>query len=250
MTDLFTTGATNAPAPEETDPDTQVEAVIGTLKAKFTKDGQLDVDALLKSRAYAELHIKTVEGEARSIRDELNTRLSYEQFLDEIKSSRSASNPPQPSEMNEPSEQVGVKKDELEKLVKDTIRNERSQTQKEANRARVADELRKVWGNNFQSKLAAKADELNLSREFMTSVAETNPQAFLKMVEATPQAHQHAPNTAPPQTSVRPGTGPANVRNNKHYTELRRKDLRTYMLPHVQIQMHKDALEQGEDFFR
>lgn len=238
--DLFTPSE-NTPVPSQ-DNDTDI---IEATKAKFTKDGTLDVDALLKKAAHADKHIQTLEIEALGQRKELDTRLSLQQFLDEIKSTKTTSNSEHQPEQNE---SASVSRDELKQMLHEEIRSERSQAQKDYNKAQVADGLRKAWGNSFQGKLQEKANELGLSKEFVNSIAETNPKAFLKLVDAQASVREIIPDTAPPRSQRTSTTDTSGgKRDYKFYSNLRKTNPGLYQKS--QMQMHNDALAQGDDFY-
>ena len=249
MTDLFNT--TNVVVASEV--TTPTENPIEIVKTKFkTPEGELDVEGLAKGKIEADSFIERLKQEQATLRKELDTRLSYEEFLDEIKSSRTASNqPPTSDEVNEPNIEhvVGIKQEDVMRLVKETLNQERTQAQKDSNRVSVARALQENWGSSFSTKLEQKAQELNLSREFMTSMAETNPQAFLKLVDANTPSPP-APDVSPPRNTMRSQGGHTKTgeRNKAYYDEILKRDKRQYWSVGVQSQMHKDALTLGDRF--
>lgn len=242
--DLFTTDANSNPV---STPDPEQE-LIEVTKAKFTKDGNLDVDALLKKAAHADKHIANIEQETQGLRKELDTRLSLEQFMDEIKSAKVTSNPPENNPgQNEPNQ--ALSKDEIARLMREVINQDRSQAQKDYNKTQVADGLRKAWGNSFQSRLQEKATELGLSKETVNSLAEASPQAFLKLVDATAPVRDTTI-TSPPRNQVNRTTDiKSGVRNKAYYDELRKKmSTGEYWSAKVQKQYHEDVFALGDDF--
>jgi hypothetical protein len=237
--DLFGTPAVPAtPVTPEVD--------LSEVEAKFGND----LDALKKAKAHSDAHIKNLEREQAELRKELETRLSLEQFRDEILSSKTPSSNPDnhPGENEQVDESIS--RDDVARLVKETINQERSQAEKNRNRALVAEGLQKAWGSNFQQKLAQRAQELGMTREQFNELASSSPQGFLAMVNPTPSSQ--IPSVSPPQSDRTPARGNQNTQNLEHFKKMRKEDPNRYWSPQVQKQIHRletEAAARGESFY-
>jgi hypothetical protein len=244
--DLF--GAQRAPATEVTP-----EVDLSEVEAKFGND----LDALKKAKAHSDAHIKNLEREQAELRKELETRLSLEQFRDEIISSKtpSSNSGNQPEENEQVAESVSsesrrLSRDDVARLVKETINQERTVAEKNRNRALVAEGLQKAWGSNFQSRLAQRAEELGMTREQFNELASASPAGFLAMVNPTPTSQ--VPNVSPPAADRRPSAGNQSTQTLEHYKKMRKEDPSRYWSPQVQKQIHRletEAAARGEAFY-
>lgn len=222
------------------------EVDLSEVEAKFGNN----LDALKKAKAHSDAHIKNLEREQADLRKELETRLSLEQFRDELLSSKT----PSSNSQNHPeeNEQVAesVSRDEISKLVKETINQERTVAEKNHNRALVADGLQKAWGPNFQSRLAQRAQELGMTREQFNELASSSPQGFLAMVNPTSPAS--VPSVSPPTSDRRASVGNQSTQTLEHYKKMRKEDPSRYWSPQVQKQIHRletEAASRGESFY-
>ncbi len=224
--DLF--GAQDAPATPVTP-----EVDLSEVEAKFGND----LDALKKAKAHSDAHIKNLEREQAELRKELETRLSLEQFRDEILSSKTpSSNSENHPEENEQVDE-SISRDDVARLVKETINQERTVAEKNRNSAIVAEGLQKAWGSNFQSRLAQRAQELGMTREQFNELASSSPQGFLAMVN--PTSSPSVPSLSPPASDRRASVGTQSTQTLEHYKKMRKEDPSRYWSPSVQNQIHR-----------
>lgn len=222
------------------------EVDLSEVEAKFGND----LDALKKAKAHSDAHIKNLEREQAELRKELETRLSLEQFRDEILSAKTPSSNPEnhPGENEQVDESVS--RDEIADLVKQTINQERTQQEKNRNRAIVAEGLQKAWGSNFQGRLVQRAEELGMTREQMNDLASASPSGFLAMVN--PQSSTSVPSVSPPTSDRRASVGTQSTQTLEHYKKMRKEDPSRYWSPSVQKQIHRlehEAAQKGEAFY-
>lgn len=238
MADLFGASQTQDTTNVSEDP-------IETVKQKFkTEAGELDVAGLAKGKVAADSHISNLEKELAGLRKELDTRLSYEQFLEEIKTSRQTT---QGDNQTRTEEVKALGKDEIAAIVRDAYNQQRTQAQKDQNVREAVDALRKAWGSNYEAQLVEKLDALGISKEFAQGVAQASPAALLKLVEAN-VPRPTGPNLAPPQnqrSALQDNTG---RRDWNYYEKLRKSNPGAYWSVSTQKQMHNDHFEQGEEF--
>jgi hypothetical protein len=136
---------------------------------------------------------------------------------------------------------------DIDKLIDEKLLQKQRREQVQANVQTVATELTKVWGPNFQTQLVQRANDLGLSQEFLGSVAERSPKAFLSLILTETKKTNPNVDVAPKTTiskSVIPGDG---VRNKTYYDKLRKQV--GNLSVEQRAQMHKDAQRLGEEFF-
>lgn len=245
MTDLFTP---NQAAPKDDQPQGSYrEALVGEGK-KFK-----DEEALARGKWEADQMIARLTREMDELRDDLNKRMTTEELLEKI-TSRNAqpNNPTTPESGQQHSHQEvnAMSQEDIQKLVQKTLTVEQQKALAAQNVATVRNKLQEHWGNDFPQKLEQTTKELGVSKEYMAHMAETAPQAFLKLVGADQPRQPAGVFEAPvPNSAVIRGDGNSNVKNYKYFSEMRKADPKKYWSVETQREMHKLAQEQGERFF-
>lgn len=260
MTDLF-----NGTTPEQTiNPTEQPPAnYIDYATSKFrTTDNKLDVEGLAKGKYESDLFIQKLQREQAEMRKELDTRLSLEAYLEKTMNSAGKA-PAATSESNVQEQPLGhevpagtkaasgLTEEQIAELVRKTLSTETNRSIQTRNIETAKAELEKAWGPHYANKLAEKARELGLGKDFLNGLAAESPKAFLSVLEVKPSSPVD-PNYAPPQSSVRPtdGKAPVGVKNQSYYNALKKADPKTYWLAKTQSEMHREALRLGEAFFQ
>jgi hypothetical protein len=244
MTELF-----NAPDAS----DDQSDAYLEEVKAKFTRDGQLDVDALLKAKAESDKFIKRLEGENQGVREEMNKRATFDELLKKINEQRAqgadgSNHEPDAGEADEPNK---YNPDDIRKMVSETFNQEQTKAAQAKNVEQVKDALSKNWGSNFADKLKQVTKDLELTQEEAGFMAATRPKAFLKLVLG-----DKAPvgNYAPPSSSVRVehSQKPSGDKTYSYYKSMLNSPdpavRARYWDPSTQNKIHALALELGDAF--
>ncbi len=246
MTDLFT-------APEAS--ADQDDTYLNEVKAKFTRDGQLDVDALLKAKAESDRFIQRLEGENAGVREEMNKRATFDQLLERINQQQAqraegSNHEPEAGEANEPK----YNPDDIRKMVSETFNQEQTKAAQQKNVESVKDTLAKAWGPNFTNKLKQVTDEFELTQEEAGFMAATRPKAFLKLVLG--DKAQPVGNYSPPQSTQRMDYSqkPAGENTYSYYKSMMNssdpKVRAEYWSPRVQNKIHDLAMEHGEAFLK
>lgn len=247
MTDLFAKPA----APTSQTPETQVDDPYAALVGEGKKFK--DAVSLAKGKLEADKHIERLEGEMQGLREELNQRLSLEKFLDKLEHGAE----PKAPEVTTPQVQSQtITPEDIAKTVKQILSTEKDVSTRQSNVDFVRSRLQEVWGRDYVSKLEEVAPEVG-GKEFLSSIAETNPKAFLKLVGIDQQGRQVTPpvNTdvvVPPKntTTVTPfGSAAIGVKNQAYFQKLRKEDPKKYWAAETQMEMHKIAEQMGEAFF-
>ena len=249
---------------EQIDPDKDYHSELVGEDKRYKTDQDF-----ARSKVEGDFHIKRLERENAGLRDELNGRTAMENMLTELKGLRSNeptdtndtdSNSGQQSggETNDHSPQ-SITSEEIEQIVSKRLQSERETANRSDNFNHVKKALETKWGSSAQQNLQKACDDLGLSTDDANTLAQTQPKAFLRMIGVDKPAEQQ-PDTnnlfvtgnVDPQ-SVSPSTTGATVRNNAFYEKMRTSDdpsvREQYWSKETQLQMHEDALEQGQAFF-
>lgn len=241
--ELFSTVPARNQPPVTPDED-PVIALVGEGK-KFK-----DTAALARGKLEADRHISNLEGEMQALRQELEQRISLEKFLDRLDTS------PEPKkETTTPppvSQPTTLTPEDIRNAVKQEISTERDISQRQSNVAFVRRELEKAWGDKFPAKLEQAASEFG-GKDFLASMAEKNPKAFLKLLGVGHAPMPEPINTetvTPPTSTVSFGSAPASSgKGYKSFEKMRKEDPKRYWSPANQNEMHKLAEQMGESFY-
>ena len=184
---------------------------------------------------------KLTEAQAEQLKNQSSNQDNQHQLDDHGRESDSRDKTPVPN-------MEGMSPEDVQNMIKDQISQTREFDTRSANAAKVQDKLRETWGNAYAAELEAKGRELGLSKDFMNEMAQTQPTAFLQLVGAnTPKSSPGM--TTPPKSQV---SGlpeqTRNIRNREYYKNIRKTDPNRYFSVDMQNQMHRDALELGEQF--
>lgn len=244
MTDLFQPN--DSLDQTELDPTKNyLEELVGEGK-KFSS-----AEALAKSKAEADQFIERLKLENSGIRQELNSRVKMEEFLDKLNTFQSKS-------PTNDQDGLGAKKDDGTKLTQediatllDTKLSERETKQKAMQNVElVKQKLQETLGPNYATKLEQMTNTLGLSKEFLNSVASSSPAAFLKLVGVEEGKKAGDLFSSPPKSQFNTeGFKPTgDKRDWSFYEEIRKKDPRKYWTVSVQNEMHQQAVKLGEAF--
>lgn len=234
----------------------QVDFVAEATKKFHKEDGTLDVEALAKGKFLADRTISEREVEQAALREDLKTRVTMETFLARIESQKksdpSNQDEPNPDERND---QPQSNKDEIhdtnriKKLIQETLNQETQKSHQSRNVERVAQELQRQWGPDYQAKLQAKTKELGKDKVYMTTLAANDPEIFLKLVDAKASQPQQ-PSYVPPKSTVRVDNSgkPGEMTKMSQFEKLRKENPNAYFNPKIQNKMMDLTREHGKDF--
>jgi hypothetical protein len=240
---LFNAANNSQTSTDDQTKEVKVEDLVGEGK-KFK-----DVAALAKGKAESDAFIEQLKSELAGMRQELNSRLSLEEAVEQIKAFKPTSTPRVPDE-EEPTSQAQTSAVDIENIVNNKILETQQKLTAERNIEFVKSELEKNWGPNYAVKLRNIAKELGETEDSMGQAAARNPKAFLRLVGGEKQTQQtQEPSVSPPRSQMTLQPSPTNAKNSAYYAKLRRDNPKEYWLPKTQVEMHKEALRQGESFF-
>lgn len=216
-----------------------LEALVGDGK-KFK-----DNEALARGKIESDTFIQRLQSEMEELRQELNTRVTLEEFMEKMNQQGSPNPSINQSSGNDPTKETLTKED-VASLVKEQLTSEQKKALKQQNVAVVKAELEKAWGDSFQSKLVTKTKELGVSQDVLSRMAEDTPLIFLKLVlDKTPS--QNPLDVSPPRSS-QSFSVTNGVRDWNYFNKLRKENPRAYWSRETQSEIHRLAKEKGKDF--
>lgn len=231
MTELFT--------PEQT--EVRFEDLVGEGK-KFR-----DPDAVAKKIVHADQHISNLEKELAEMRDELLKRTAVEDMLAKLEQKQT----PTRGTLDTPQPDTGKDKEiDLAAKVQELLKTEKEKERREANLQKSKAGLKERFGADFNQRLEGIADELSVSKEFLSQMAASSPDGFLKLVDSVAKPDDNRPVT-PPKGTIDPFKISSPDRKNKaYYDKIRRDNPNLYFSRRVQNEMHAEAVKQGASFYQ
>lgn len=249
MTDSLFTADDNQQIPEIDPNKNYIEELVGETK-KFKT-----VEDLARSVLHKDAFIERLKGETNGLRQELNTKLSMEEYVDKM---RTRDQQPNRSEtpVNEPNAGGGndpdkpLRPEDIEAIIDRRVSDrERARVQTQ-NQGFVRDKLIESFGPSYVSKLQEAGEALGLTPEDMDQMAKDRPKVFLKLVGAEAPARAQTPSLfTPPSGAGNPPRTVTGDRTKSYYDEIKKSDPKRYWSPAVQNQIHQDAIRLGERFF-
>lgn len=233
MTDIFT---------NETTVEPKLEDFVGEGK-KYA-----DQHAVAKALVEKDNFIARLQEEARRKEEDLRNANNTKAFEDRLKAMeaaqlaerteppvREATPPPQPS-IDEAAIQALMDKREAANTRNRNLMN-------------VKDKLTSVYGEDFPTRVKARAAELNISLGQLNEMAAETPNAFYALIGLDQQ--KTPDNSAPPQTRVNTAgfTPQSGEKNNAYYSNLRKTNPNLYWTPAVQMEEYNELKRQGPEKF-
>lgn len=224
----------------------------GNLENKYEN---WEKEALVKKALAADEHIKTLEGEHKLYREAHNTEETLQkvlQKLDHMNFNEDNQNYLQNTPANNSGENVSsnpsVTREEVTKLIETSINENQRTSQAKANVKKIREELKKTWGDSYSDKLKSRAKELGVEQQYLESMAEQYPDAFLKIV--LPTSSTPSPNThVPPTSSVSSTVAGNELSKYSEYSKLMKENPRLRSDPNFRNRMEAAALKYGDAFF-
>lgn len=251
MTDLF---KETKDLEDQVESDNPLEDLVGPGKR------YADVQALAKAAKHQLPYIKRLEEEGEAQRQELQKRLSVEEYVSqlrqEIKESRgSDSLNEKKTPVNSEGSQIDAAalKKEMFSEFENLLTTQQKKARAERNVEIVREKLKEVWGNTYATQLKRKAEELSLSEDFLANLATDNPEAFLKITVGTPSTKVSSGPSVPTNQKNSAYREASNSnptdRTKSYYDKLKKDNPKLYWSKQIQSQEHRDAVRLGSNFF-
>jgi hypothetical protein len=202
--------------------------------------------------------IPRLQKELEELRQELNTRMTLEQYMEKMTAApmgTSRETPTQPAANTSTasqSEGSPFKPEDIEELVSKKIEERERERVQRQNLQEVQAALIGAFGNDYVNKLTETAQTLGLDKQTLDHLAKTQPKAFFRLVgiENMKEKPQDMGLFTPPATRQSTSFAPqTQVKNQSFYSNLRKTDPKTYWSPSTQNQMHVDAARLGQNFY-
>lgn len=206
---------------------------------------------LARGKVESDLFIEQLKRENAEMRNDLSTRIKYEEFLDRVERAKLSNEGNQPNEEQQGQQKSAMSPEELEQLLDRKFREREARSTATQNLTEVQNKLRETLGPNYALKVREQAQALGLSTEFLNNLAATQPKAFYRMLDID-TSKGTSPSVSPPKTSVNtegfvPSTGTA--RGKSYFDEILKKDRLVYFTPKVQNEIFAAIKEMGEEKF-
>lgn len=236
MTDIFT----------EPTPTPSLEDFMG--EGKKYSDGNAVAKALTEKDAF----IARLLEEKRQLEADHRAAMNMKAFQDRLDAieaaqvERGVPTPP-PTATPAPPAQPGLDEETVQRL----IEQREVQNQRTRNLMEVKEKLTGLFGEDYPTRVKARAKELNLGMEQLNELAAKTPQAFYAML-GLDKAPTSVDNPAPPATRQNsaaafvPGTG---GKGNSYYQNLRKTKPAEYWSPRVQMEEYNELRRQGPEKF-
>ena len=142
----------------------------------------------LRSVPHAQEHIKTLETEMAQLKEELTTRKTTQELLDEIKSGV------KPAENT--TQEVGLNQDTVMELVNNTLKQNEQKQLAKANASQVASKFSEKYGSNAETVYNSLAKDLNLTPTKLNELAATSPNLVLRLADLEPSVQTNVPKSS------------------------------------------------------
>ncbi len=210
-----------------------------------------DAEQLKRKAEAADNHIRTLEAENANLRETTKQNATIEEILDRL-DNKPVTPPnfsPNPVVTNPPDKpsSSAITKDDVMSLIEQQRKND----QAKANVDLISKELQKVWGEDFPSKVTQKAKNLGVNKDFLASMAENYPQAFLKLVLEDVQKPTNPNSHVPPtSTTFQPKTPEGFVGETwKDFSKAMKQNPSLRTDPTFSRRMHDQAAKLGDSFY-
>jgi len=226
--------------PSEEDVQSYHDLLVGEGK-KFRDD-----EALAKGKIESDRFIQQLQREQAQLRADLDSRLNMEELVQKLgnrTSTVSSTNDimerqPDPTPVVTPTPVVDP--DAIVNIVKNTMTQENTKLQQERNLNAVATQLKKVWGDDWVSKLRKVGASLDLTEAQMDIMAKTSPKVLLQAV--MPSQNKVDTNmVTPPRSQILGIPQQAPESGWSKYEKLRKENPSAYYSPKVQLQLERDV---------
>lgn len=208
-----------------------------------------DNQAFARSRVEADAHIARLEDEQKRLREDLATRIQYEDFLTQLKLTP-PSTPGNTTPVTPATDVSGTMTPEaLERLVEQKLQQREQVRSAEQNLNLVDAKLRESYGPNYAQLLKNKAQELEMSEQFIKNLAATNPKALFRLLGVGEKPSKDNFFQAPLKSEFNPAGNIGGKRGKSHYDEIYKTNPVLYWTPKIQNEMFEACKDMGVESF-
>lgn len=206
-------------------------------------------EELLEAKINSDLFVKTltrrqdeISKDYLTMKEQLDATASLQELRDQIVNAK-ASNSNTPANEDERAKEQPV---DIDKRVREIFEETRRSERAAANAATVQNKMKEHFGDNYQTALR----NTGLSDARIQEIAMESPEVIFKLVGLNndrQETFQSPPRSAQRNDSFAPRG--QTKRDEAYYRELKKSNPKLYLDPKIAVQMHNDAMEQGEAFF-
>lgn len=209
--------------------------------------GKVQSDAFIEQ---LKNELKVARTAAEKLQDELKTRSTLQEFVDQMKTNANPSPPPAKQPLLEGGDDVSkLTPDTIKQLVEQTIANKSIAQRETENLEFVRSKLVETFGQRYETKLRERTKELGMTEDEMTRLATQTPKAFLTLVNPTqPQTQGLYSPASSVNTEGFRTTGTSKTW--AYYEKIRRENPRLYFAPSTHNEMMEQATALGDDFYK
>lgn len=208
-----------------------------------------DDEALARAKLESDQFIERLQQENAMLRGEIQQRETIEDIVQRLTPAKSSPDTANEEPREPGSPKNGLTPDEVKQLLSKELAEQKDRDLRSNNAKFVRQKLVEKYGPDWQTHLKTRQAELDVSEQYLTDLAQTQPKVFLSLLGETPKRD----NFTPPSSVIDPAkqTVNPNVKDWFYYEKLRKENFREYMSPRVQNEMHDQIVRLGEaGFFR
>jgi len=206
---------------------------------------------LARGKVESDLFIEQLKRENAEMRNDLSTRIKYEEFLDRVERAKLSNADDNQESREQAGQQSAMNPEELEQILERKLRERDARNTASQNLAQVQTKLRETLGPNYAQRVKEQAVSLGVTTEFLNGLAATQPRAFYRMLGIdADKGTTHS--VSPPRGSVNTETfipSGSGARGKSYFDEIFKKDRNTYFSAKVQNELFKSIKEMGEEKF-
>lgn len=202
---------------------------------------------LAKGKAESDRYIELQKSEVARLKQELAARESVEALITKMKSV--SQTPTEPNISSTPGADQNVLDDSsLEARLLSILEKRDATRLTETNVQKVTRILDEQFGADVPIVLTHKAKELGMTGKQLQQIAETSPEAFLKLIDAN-VPHTPMAGAAPRSDVNTTANQTSGLRNAAFYEKMKRENPKQYFDSKTTVQQLKDARELGDKYF-
>jgi len=212
-------------------------------------------EEVLKAKVESDLYIKTLtsrmdelRGDYLKLREEHQASAQLKDLIDQLKQAK-PNEDTLPDTNRENVNQPSLKAEDIDTMLEQKLTARERLNKQTENFNMVKAKLREQFGDNSNSILRQRMDTLGLDQAFVDELAKNHPSVFFRTFGMDQQERRDSFNP-PPRSNQRQDSFAPRVqkRDWNYYQELKKSNPRLYLDPKISVQMHQDALEQGDAF--
>lgn len=209
-----------------------------------------DPEVIAKGYAASQEHIAKLELDLKAAEAEKSKTDYMKEVLDTIQKNSSPAVGEKPNGTNDSAppptpEVIGV--DQIKELVKEAVTVQEQNRTSSQNLMDADAKLKEKFGTEVGTVVNQRAQELGLTKEYLQSMAEQSPTAFLALIGEPQGKETNSSTSSTVNTSATVTT--SGKKNFAHYNKLRKENPRQYRQPSIQNEMLEERLKQGADFY-